>query len=322
MRSNSRKKLPEFPIPEILASQETTSALGDIVEHVDKNAINPNIYKGQFKDPATKEDRFLVRERLKGIYYNKCAYCEDIQNKPEVEHYRPKKKLSEDRNHPGYYWLCYEWTNLLPACHYCNTDKGKRNQFSIRGIRVSAPPRLPDGSWNQSANDASVSPLIDEEPYLLHPEIDQPDDGSYFKFHNTGEMEGIDPKERGEKTIEICDLNREDLLEKRREKIVLVIELIRGFLVLWSEGLLTVDGLARALDSIVFTKMVKLQGPDQPFSLLSIYIFEHFNEIIVPELPTPAQRTVVSAAFADFRVRFKRQQRYYRNLNLMLGSDD
>lgn len=318
MRSNSRKKLPEFPEPEILASQETTSALGNIVENVDSNAIQPNIYKGKFKDPKTKEDRFLVRERLRDIYYNKCAYCEDIQHRPEVEHYRPKKGIREAKGHPGYYWLCYEWTNLLPACHYCNTERGKRNQFPIRGVRVDAPPRLPDGSWNKAANDASASPLIDEQPFLLHPEIDRPDDGTFFKFYNTGKIEGIDLQKRGEKTIKICDLNRDDLLEQRREKVVIIVDLIRGLLTLWAEGVLTNDALKQALDSMVFKKMVEMQHPDQPFSLLAIYIFEHFDEIIVPELATPTQGKAVSAAFAGYRGWLKRAQKYSENINRLL----
>ena len=135
MRRNERKNLSEFPVPGILVTQETTSALIAIVENADKEAIRDNIYKGKYRDPSSGKDRYEVRERLRDIYYNKCAYCEDIDAKPEVEHYRPKKKVSEDSSHPGYYWLCYEWTNLLPSCHYCNTESGKRNQFPKFGGR-------------------------------------------------------------------------------------------------------------------------------------------------------------------------------------------
>lgn len=300
MRSNNRKKLPEFPVPEILVNQRTTSALANIVKNADNEAIRDNIYKGKYKDPSSGEDRYLVRERLRDIYHNKCAYCEDIDAKPEVEHYRPKKK---------YYWLCYEWTNLLPSCHYCNTESGKRDQFPIRGVRVDAPPRLPNGNWNQEANDASVSPLIDEQPFLLHPEIDQPDDGTFFKFYGNGDLEGTDPEGRGEKTIEICYLKRQNLL-LRRQKLVIdpIRDSIHYVLNLQFEGVFKNEaGFKRALE-MVFEKMVEMQRPDQPFSLLAIYIFEHFNEIIVPELPTPAQRTAVSAAFANFRKRLKYNQ--------------
>ncbi len=92
MRRNERKNLPEFPVPGILVTQETISALIAIVENADKEAIRDNIYKGKYRDPSSGKDRYEVRERLRDIYYNKCAYCEDIDAKPEVEHYRPKKR--------------------------------------------------------------------------------------------------------------------------------------------------------------------------------------------------------------------------------------
>ena len=43
MRRNERKNLSEFPVPGILVTQETTSALIAIVENADKEAIRDNI---------------------------------------------------------------------------------------------------------------------------------------------------------------------------------------------------------------------------------------------------------------------------------------
>jgi len=76
-----------------------------------------------------------------------------------VEHYRPKGKVTvrTDENdqtsrevidHPGYFWLAYEWYNLILSCPYCNTSHatedqkekikhpGKLNEFRINGKRV------------------------------------------------------------------------------------------------------------------------------------------------------------------------------------------
>jgi hypothetical protein len=60
-----------------------------------------------------------VVSKLNNIYNHKCAYCEAYEPEPEVEHYRPKKGVTGEV-HEGYYWLCYEWSNLMPACHDCN----------------------------------------------------------------------------------------------------------------------------------------------------------------------------------------------------------
>src|SRR5688572_3095567 len=65
-------------------------------------------------------------------FYGKCAYCESkvITTSPDyVEHFRPKKGVNDINNvvitipsganqvpHPGYYWLSYNWENLLPTC--------------------------------------------------------------------------------------------------------------------------------------------------------------------------------------------------------------
>ena len=69
----------------------------------------------------------------------------------------------------------------------------------------------------------------------------------------------------------------------------------------------------RALD-MVFEEMVKMQQPYQPFSLLAVYVYEHFNEVIVPLIATPVQQSVVTSAFADFR----RRLRYIQNLESFL----
>lgn len=322
MRRNNRKKLPKFPVPEILVNQETNSALAAIVENADKEAIKDGIYKGKYRDTSSGKDRYLVRERLRDIYYKKCAYCEDIDAKPEVEHYRPKKKVSEDDSHPGYYWLCYEWTNLLPSCHYCNTESGKRDQFPIKGKRVTVPPLNADNSWNKSANDAAASPLIDEQPYLLHPEIDQPDDGSFFKFYDNGDIEGIDHHGRGRKTIDICDLRRQNLL-LRRQKLVIdpILKSILSVLALWAKGRFINNNAFKETLSEVFMEIALRQRADQPFSLLAKYIYDHFDEIIIPVIKKhkdlqkfPTIGDSVAAAFANFKVRLKQQQKYRQNI--------
>src|SRR5215468_8122036 len=89
--------------------------------------------KIKFKDDFYK--RYMVY--LNRLFRNKCAYCEEkLSGQPgDVEHFRPKGRVCDatfrqvfidhprwGRNiaHPGYYWLAYDWDNLLPSCADCN----------------------------------------------------------------------------------------------------------------------------------------------------------------------------------------------------------
>ena len=90
-----------------------------------KNRISEKEPGGKIGKPYNDDE---VRETLKTLYNSKCGYCEGeikVSNStPRIEHYRPKngiKGISKDK-HKGYYWLGYEWTNLLLACEVCNNS--------------------------------------------------------------------------------------------------------------------------------------------------------------------------------------------------------
>lgn len=64
-----------------------------------------------------------VRTQLNAMFHGKCAYCEGFYTSTstmEVEHYRPKEGLVQDKQHLGYWWLGAAWDNLLPSCIFCN----------------------------------------------------------------------------------------------------------------------------------------------------------------------------------------------------------
>ena len=178
MRHNNRKK--KRKVPEALRN-----AANDLekIARGDKSLIDDKVYKGECDENGEK--KYKVRETLKDIYFNKCAYCEIKELKPEIEHYRPKKRVTGLKNHQGYYWLCYEWTNLLPSCRYCNTEGGKGNRFPIRGKRVNKPD-FKKKKLDKNKCKAHKPPLKNEKPYLLHPEIDTPE--RFFSFKRNGKM--------------------------------------------------------------------------------------------------------------------------------------
>lgn len=298
MRHNNRRSL--FQIPSSLINKKTIDAIEKIASSADTTLIKADVYKGKkiIKGKEIQE----VRDVLKEIFYHKCAYCENIEHKPEIEHYRPKKEVKEAPNHPGYYWLCYEWSNLLPACHNCNTELGKRSQFPILGLRVVKPSFTSNGKLDQAKCQLTKSPLIDEHPLLLHPEIDFPEMEPYFKFYNNGNMQGLDIENRGQRTIEICDLNRANLCELRQEIVIdsLVDVINYGLEAYFEENDIGGKELQSFLTK-VFEKLVEKQNPNRRFSLMHIYVYNHFDEIIIPLLKTPVQREAISNAFKWFK---------------------
>lgn len=203
-----------------LASNETYQALINIINTKNKALITDAIYRDGYDTPDGKRSR--VEDKLAIAYKNKCAYCERIA-KADIEHYRPKKGIEGDKKHEGYYWLCYEWSNLIPSCITCNREGAKHNRFPIMGPRVSAPIILADGNLNMAACKPSVAPLLDEMPYLLHPEVDRPENYFAFELDNNGEgirLIGIDAENRGNKTIQICLLNRHEVKLDRVERVI------------------------------------------------------------------------------------------------------
>jgi hypothetical protein len=147
---------------------------------------------------------------LFGLFHDKCAYCEsEVLHvaSGDVEHYRPKRCVIEDPQHPGYYWLAYDVSNLLPCCEQCNRIRGKRNHFPIAGTRGNRG-----------------SDLAAEEPLLLNPYAHDPKDHIVWPV-GASRPGGAPPlvlgtavgsTEVGRTSIEIYNLNRGHLVERRR----------------------------------------------------------------------------------------------------------
>jgi len=149
---------------------------------------------------------------INGPFRGKCAYCEQhivSDQSGDVEHYRPKSGVQDfdgkvvERTiglkteiHPGYYWLAYDWQNLLPSCQLCNVYApkngfGKGTRFPIDGPRGWSP--------GEEAN---------EQPQLLNPRLDDPSEHIALDVSN-GLLEPLSP--RGRITIELLGLNMREL---------------------------------------------------------------------------------------------------------------
>jgi len=297
---NNRKLQVSPELVQALMGEGVEEIWQELSNTSDKNRIKKLIEKNADKYRGLRvingEKIYLITQVLRLLYYNKCAYCETKLLEPDVEHYRPKRGVTGVKGHLGYYWLCYEWTNLLPACHYCNSRSGKWNKFPIMGVRVTMPPLL-SGKLDKGKCVVNHSPLIDEQPYLLHPEIDNPH--SCFKFYENGKIEGIDSAGRGAETIRICDLDRGTLRAGRKG----VIDDFRGRIMhdlkLYMKKDLNDTGLLNALKDD-FKKLDNLCEPHQVYSLTAIYAKEHFDEMIVSSIEGDRYQKIVSQAHKKY----------------------
>jgi len=90
---------------------------------------NGKVRKQEFKSHIWLHDD--VRLELHRYQDGKCCYCErkrEPKREPDIDHFRPKGGVTEDPEHPGYWWLAYEWSNLYFSCKPCN-ENAKKNRF-------------------------------------------------------------------------------------------------------------------------------------------------------------------------------------------------
>ncbi len=201
-----------------------------ILEGIEKEK-KPEFKKNVYRRKSIKEDYFFSKGQP---FYGKCAYCEayihDFQH-GDVEHFRPKGGVTDENDqpiflvddlgepviddngnpipHPGYYWLAYDWRNLLPSCIVCNEPKkigdrkiGKHNRFPVSGVYAKAPKEE-----------------LFEKPLLINPASEDPfdDPDKHLSVDPTTGLMGY-KTDRGKMCIQIFGLNLRDQLVKERQR--------------------------------------------------------------------------------------------------------
>lgn len=143
-----------------------------------------------------------VKDALLRAQYGKCCYCESEVRSisyGDVEHYRPKGAVKQAENHPGYYWLAYDWNNLLFSCEVCNRSH-KGTSFPLKNPNARA----------RSHHDN----IDDEQPLFVNPGVEDP------RRHIRFQGESPVPRTKvGRETIKGIKLRREDLEERRRNRL-------------------------------------------------------------------------------------------------------
>lgn len=199
--------------PPTLQSHQVVSAKQELN---DKASSGETIQSSDFHSAYWRAQD--VKDNLFEGQKAKCCYCENFRSPSrefDAEHFRPKAGVAGEPNHPGYWWLAYEWSNLLYACKTCN-ETYKKTQFPIDGERACRPE-----------DDLDV-----ENPALVNPIDEDPEEFIGFDWQRSyGKMVRaypLDDNDRGSKTINIVGLNRPELLEERAEIVPFLQDLARG----------------------------------------------------------------------------------------------
>jgi len=244
-----------------------------LVKAVKKNG------KVQIKDALYKKQKLFYFKK-DGPFRGKCAYCEQKisgNQHGDIEHYRPKKKVTDEADnaiiisekgkkkpHPGYYWLAYDWKNLLPSCGLCNqasTDQttgkpiGKRNRFPINGAYAVKPGKE---SY--------------EKPLLLHPCWDNPSE--HFEIDETGVFGA--KTACGEMCIKIFGLNLRGLPSDRKKEY----EDVKNKLGLLALSLLTDPKGLKTKE--LFDKILKIKDGHGEFTSVALKAIADSDDTLSP----------------------------------------
>lgn len=275
-----REKSSIVPPADLMASKWDTLKINLLVE-MHTHDVNSNCYRD-----TTLED-------LKLLYKNKCAVCErDRGYELQVDHYRPKKtrnnKTGLKYNQPGYYWLAYEWSNLIPLCSKCNGNKSNKFPLSnwdetnriVSHLNVSNITGFNayNINWLQSY----------EKPLIVNPEIETTP-AKHFSFQKDCTM--IGRTKEGEETINICKLNGNDL---RRERLKIRQNYVTGIKSALADFASNNDKseLKGELKGIFKTMKVNCHE-DQPFSLFHVFLYKYFDYFIESKLPPNIRGTAL-----------------------------
>ena len=290
MRSYSNTRdLRHVDIPANLISVRCQTKIDNVLNDPDNHKV---------KDEYNHQD---VRNKLRHYFGRKCVYCEDSPESTStlrVDHYRPKKGI-KDVVHTGYFWLSYEWTNLLQSCESCN--KKKSNHFPLSNHFTRILHTTPNATLAQYRA-ILLAPLNQETRLLLHPELDL-DVEQCFSFSEDGKIIGLN--DRGHESIRCYHLNRENLIRKRKKRIKEYRKQIKRFLrdyeLIRVENQNTANEfLTNNIKDLLFD-LEKTYIKKGKFSLLLWHLFNNFELFFANRINVIDQRVLLMQIYNDYR---------------------
>ncbi len=158
-----------------------------------------------------------LKAKLLEVSHDKCWYCESrqVRSDKSVDHFRPKNRVAECPEHPGYWWLAFNLDNYRLSCTYCNSRRKDRENQSTGGKHDHFP--LIDETQRVYAGDVSR-----EQPELLDP-LTHTDPGLLWFLPDGTSIPKYNPDthpiyhRRAQRSIDLYHLNHTDLQEQRQQ---------------------------------------------------------------------------------------------------------
>lgn len=211
-----------------------------------------------------------IKNRLKVIFKCKCAFCETNTHAgahKDVEHFRFK-------NH--YYWLGYEWSNLLLSCQICNRDfKNTNFPLEDESKKVTSHPVNKFCELDREACYILSESLKEEKPLLLHPAIDNPKE--HIQFLPNGSVKGISPK--GIKSVEIYGLERDQLNHKRK---AIILKIQKDLFAEYNENPLpSEERISKEVRKVITKLITDIQNEFTEYRGFHLAIMDNFADFVI-----------------------------------------
>lgn len=202
-------KIENTPIPEFLKSDIVILAMEKLNEFYSSKSRTQKRYNWPFNFEIDQN----LKKYLSKKFHRKCGYCETAINattSDAIDRYRPNNGVRDQKEYfqDLYWWLAFEWDNLVYCCKECNQYKA--NYFPIEGQRVRS----------------QMDDIKKEDPLLINPVTDFPE--KHFNYSESGEI--IPLTIRGAQTIELLRLNRTFLINERKKAKIKILESINDII--------------------------------------------------------------------------------------------
>ncbi len=203
-----------------------------------------------------------LKDCLKELSYGKCWYCETSTHRimGDVDHYRPKNKVEECADHPGYWWLAFNWRNYRYCCERCNRLDTDHTTGFVGGKHTHFPLR---DEAKRIYTEGDLDDLLCEEALLLDPTV--ADDPLLLTFDPDGtarpardEQQCPEDFFRAAISIKLYHLNHTDLKKRRQFEVCYqireLVEKIDRYLTRWQKDKGNTEALVISKDA---TKKLK-----------------------------------------------------------------
>lgn len=259
--------------------------------------VDDDLYRGK-QVHADGSVTYNVQVTLRNLYQNKCAYCEKLAFQPKVDHHRPKGKISNmPRGTNGYYWLCYEWTNLLPCCTDCNSVGAKGARYPVQGNRNTVYPVAgtpPTADLGQFIYDHAYN--TQEKPLLLHPEYCYPE--KEFDFDITGKIVGI--TDAGIETVRVIKLDNADLNGWRRQVYYQKLDRLRELLLSYlTESPNVLDFIESQINKWLLALVKESENDSLEYTLFRKILVKKFDYYFIDPLE-PELQPIIKGVFLKY----------------------